>query len=211
MARRKKILSVLLLLIVLLLFFLPSIIKSYIINNSKELTGRQLQIGKLKYNYFTSTVKIYDFKLLEQNEKDVFTSFDTLLINLEPYKLISNTKALEQFYLKGLMVKAIMKDSTFNFDDLIAYHSTPEDSLNTEAEETFKYMLSNLELKDANFLFVNKEIWDYFMDVYGGGPCLYSSRQDLYALQPVPTRTTTTTTTTTTAQLPVPAPKEPTS
>lgn len=158
MTRRKKILFVLLLLIVLLLFFLPSIIKSYIINNSKELTGRQLQIGKLKYNYFTSTVKIYDFKLLEQNEKDVFTSFDTLLINLEPYKLISNTKALEQFYLKGLMVKTIMKDSTFNFDDLIAYHSTPEDSLNTEAEETFKYMLSNLELKDANFFFVNKDI-----------------------------------------------------
>ncbi|PNQ73893.1 hypothetical protein C1T31_06080 [Hanstruepera neustonica] len=158
MSRRKKILIILFLTIVVLLFFLPTIIKGYIIKNSKELVGRQVAIEKLKYNYFTSTIKVYDFQMFEQNDKDIFTSFDTLIINLEPYKLISNTKALEQFYLQGLMVRTVMKDSTFNFDDLIAYHNTPKDSVSTENEETFKYMLSNLELKDANFFFDNQDI-----------------------------------------------------
>ena len=158
MNRKKKILLVLALVIIALLFFFPTFVKNYIINNSKELVGRQLDIGKLKYNYFTSTVKVYDFKMFEQNQNDIFISFDTLIINLEPYKLINNTKALEQLYLKGLMVQTIMKDSTFNFDDLIAHHSSSEDSLKVDEDETFKYILSNLELKDANFFFDNRDI-----------------------------------------------------
>ena len=157
MNRKKFFLLAFILLIIILLGLLPTFIKNYVIKNSKELVGRQLNIEKIKYNYFTSTIKVYDFKMFEQNEKDIFTSFDTLIINLEPYKLISNTKALEQFYLKGLMVRTIMKDSTFNFDDLIAYH-TSSDSLEVEEEESFKYMLSNLELKDANFFFDNQDI-----------------------------------------------------
>ena len=158
MSKRKKILLGLTGIIILVLIFLPTLIKSYVIKNSKELVGRQIDIGKLKYNYFTSSIKIYDFKMFEQNENDIFTSFDTLIVNLEPYKLISNTKALEQLYIKGLMVRTIMKDSTFNFDDLIAYHNSPADTLETEEDENFKYELSNLELKDANFFFDNQDI-----------------------------------------------------
>lgn len=142
-----------LVLIIIILVFLPTLIKNYVINNSKELIGRQIDIGNLKYNYFTSTIKIYNFKMFESNDKDVFTSFDTLLINLEPYKFINNKKSIEKCYLQGLMVKTIMKDSTFNFDDLIEFYSTSEDSIQQEEAnaEPFKYDISNIELKDATF------------------------------------------------------------
>lgn len=142
---------------IIIIFFLclPTIIKTYAIKNSKELVGRQIAIGKLKYNYFTSTVKVYDFKMFEQSSSDVFTSFDTLILNLEPYKLINNTKSIEQLYIKGLMINVVLQDSTFNFDDLIAFYNTPKDTLETEK---FKYNLTNLELKGANFLFDNKNV-----------------------------------------------------
>ena len=78
----------------------PTLIKNYAIKNSKELMGRQIDIGKLKYNYFTSTVKAYDFKMFEENGSDYFTTFDTLILNLEPLKLIKDKIEIEQFYIK---------------------------------------------------------------------------------------------------------------
>lgn len=124
MNKRLKILLGIIIVITLIMFFLPNLIKNYVINNSKELIGRQIDVGKLKYNYFSSTLKVCDFKMFEQNEQDEFTTFDTLIINLEPYRFLFNEKVVEQFYIGGLMVKTVMKDSTFNFDDLIAFHST---------------------------------------------------------------------------------------
>lgn len=160
MSRKRKILLGIALFILLVLIFLPTAIKYYAINNSKDLIGRQIAIGKLKYNYFTSTVKVYNFRMFEQNEKDIFASFDTLIINFEPYKLTSGTKSIENLYLKGLMVKVILKDSMFNFDDLLAKFNTPEDSLNNPdiESEPFKYSLSNLQLKSANIYFDNRNV-----------------------------------------------------
>ena len=43
--------------IILLLILLPGIAKKYTVNHSKELTGRQIALDKLKINYFTGTVK----------------------------------------------------------------------------------------------------------------------------------------------------------
>ncbi|MEM6516874.1 MAG: hypothetical protein AAF688_11875, partial [Bacteroidota bacterium] len=128
--------------LIIILWALPFIFKKYAINNSKELIGRQIDLGKLKYNYFTSTAKAFDFKMYELDEKGLFVSFDTLIINIEPLRLLFGEKNLEQFYVEGLEVNLAMKDSTFNFDDLITFHSNPEDSL-PEEEQEFKYHLSN--------------------------------------------------------------------
>jgi hypothetical protein len=156
--KTRNILLITLGIVVIIMMVLPTLIKKYAINNSKELIGRQIDIGSLKYNYFSSTVKVYDFKMFEQNDIDQFTTFDTLIVNFEPLRLLSNEKVIEQFYIKGLMVKTIMQDSTFNFDDLIAFHSEAEDSISDEEEEPFKYSISDIELKDGNFFFDNKNV-----------------------------------------------------
>lgn len=163
MASKRKILKYtgigLLVLIVLTLIFLPVLVKNYAIKNSKELLGRQIDIGKLKFNYFTSTATVYDFKMYEANDQDIFTSFDTLIVNTVPYKYIGNVKALDQFYLQGLVVNIAKDGDQYNFDDLIAFH-TAEDSTSREPEEEedFKYYLENLELKTGALNFYDAEV-----------------------------------------------------
>ncbi len=165
MASKRKILRYtgigLLVLVVLILILLPTLIKNYAINNSKELLGRQIDIGKLKFNYFTSTATVYDFKMFEANDTDVFTSFDTLIVNTVPYKYLANIKALDRFYLQGLTVNVIKNGEAYNFDDLVAFHtaadSTAEDS---EPEEVFKYILEDLALKDGAFNYYDAQIED---------------------------------------------------
>lgn len=158
----KKISVGFILLLVIFMILAPSLVKRYIVNNSEELIGRKTEISSLKYNYFTSVIKVYDFKLFEKNDTEVFASVDTLILNLEPLKLISNTLEIEQFYLKGFMTKVIMKRSEFNFDDLVALANDEErDTTIREDSDPFKYNFSNIEVKDSKFVFddqnVNKE------------------------------------------------------
>jgi len=147
-------------LVVLLLILLPVIAKKYAVNNSKELVGRQIEMDKLKLNYFTGTVKITDFKMFEEDGSNVFFSFDTLIFDLEPYQLFYDEFVVEQFYLKGLKTKVIQQDSVFNFDDLIAFHYNEIDSsqIDTTSTESIHFKLSNIELKDAKFTFDDRNI-----------------------------------------------------
>ncbi len=163
MASKRKILKYtgigLLVLIILTLILLPTLVKNYAINNSKELIGRQIDIDKLRFNYFTSTAKVYGFKMYEANGTDVFTSFDTLIVNTVPYKYIGNVKALDRFYLQGLNVNIAKDGDAYNFDDLIAFYSE-EDSTSgePEQEEVFKYILEDLELKNGGVNFYDAEV-----------------------------------------------------
>ncbi len=155
----KRIILVIAILVVILLLALPTLVKNYAVNNSKELVGRQIQIDKFKLNYFTSTAKIMGFKMFEANDQDKFVSFDTLIVDAELYKYFSGTKVIEALYLKGLDVNVIKNDSIFNFDDIIAFFEAkdtiPEDTLNVKP---FKYNLSNLQLSEADFHFDNRDV-----------------------------------------------------
>lgn len=146
-------------LLIVLLLLLPGLVKNYAVKNSRELLGRQISIDKLRINYFTGTMRIYDFNLYEANGQDVFVAFDTLVLNTAPYKYFGGVKALDRLYLEGLQVRVAKKDSTFNFDDLVAFHSAEDSSeTNAEDEEAFKYLLENLELKDAAFEYYDADL-----------------------------------------------------
>ena len=152
-------LLILFMLLIVLMILSPRLAKNYLVKNSPELIGRQLSLDKLKYNYFTSTLKAYDFRLFEANGEDVFVSFDTLILNLRPLKYIKGKIEVEQFYIDGLSATVVLKDSTFNFDDLIDFYL--KDSIPVEVEpeeEVLKYAISNVELKNSSFSFDNKNV-----------------------------------------------------
>lgn len=149
-----------LILVIISLIFLPHFAKKYAINNSKELFGRHVQLKGLKVNYFTSKIRITDFTMFEENGIDNFVTFDTLIINLKPYKLITDDFVLENFYLKGLKVNIIQADSAFNFDDLLAHYSETDDTLTQESEsaEPIRFHLSNIELHEAEIHFEDQHV-----------------------------------------------------
>lgn len=146
--------------IILFLILLPGLARRYTVKHSKKLIGRQIALEKLKMNYFTGTVKFIDFKMFESDDTSIFVSFDTLVIDAEPYRLIRNEIVLEQFYLKGLKAKVIQYDSTFNFDDLVAFYTPKEDTIpaDTSPSEPLHFLFSNIELKGAEFIHDNKTI-----------------------------------------------------
>ncbi|QCK15610.1 DUF748 domain-containing protein [Mangrovivirga cuniculi] len=149
--------------ILLVLVLIPFVVPGYIEKNSKEWIGRKITLDKMRINYFTGTVRLYDFDLYEKDDSTVFVGFDTLIVNTEPYRLIGNNFVIEQFYLQGLFVDVIMYDSAFNFDDLMELGNdstaVAEEEPTTD-EDPMKFELSNMELRDAKFIIQDAEIQD---------------------------------------------------
>ena len=98
--------------------------------------------------------------MFESNDTTTFVSFDTLIVDAEPYRFIKNDLVIEKFYLKGLMTRVIQFDTTFNFDDLIAFYTAKEDTAaaDTVASEPLQFHFSNIELKGAEFIYEDKAI-----------------------------------------------------
>jgi hypothetical protein len=84
-------------LVILILVLLPGFARRYAVNHSKQLLGRQIELEKLKINYFTTTIRLIGFKMYEADEKETFVSFDTLLVNLQPLNFLRNELVIEQF------------------------------------------------------------------------------------------------------------------
>lgn len=149
-------------LLVVALIIAPVILKKQAVKRSKELIGRQISLSKLKINYFTSTVRFIDFHLYEADEEEVFVSFDTLLVNLAPLKLIRKNLVIQQLYLKGLTTHFVQYDSVFNFTDLVEFHQAKTDSivieLDTSTTEPFRFDFSELELNQAYFSYTDASI-----------------------------------------------------
>lgn len=157
----KVALLILLAMILLVLVLAPGILKNQVLKKSPELIGRQISLDKLKVNYFSSTIRLMDFVMYEAENRETFVSFDTLLINLAPLRLIRKDKVIEQLYLAGLSAHIIQEDSLFNFTDLLEHHQA-EEIKSTQADTTmgepFQYILSNLELARAYFSFTDASI-----------------------------------------------------
>jgi hypothetical protein len=144
----------------LILMLLPNIVKNYTVKHSKELLGRQISLEKLKVNYFTGTILLTDFKMLEADDRENFVSFDSLIIDTEPYRYVFGELVIEQFYLKGLSAQVVKMDSTFNFDDLVTFFSSSDDKAEEDSlmADPLQFKFSNIELKSAQFIFDNQTV-----------------------------------------------------
>lgn len=152
-------------LILLGLILLPGIVKRYAISHSPELIGRSIELNKLKVNYLGGKIRIFDFVMYEANQKDLFISFDTLMVDLKPLRLIKKEFIMQQFYLSGLSTYMIQEDSLFNFSDLITYHSPKDGEVEKEMKDTatseaFKYELSEIDVRRSRFSFENRNLED---------------------------------------------------
>ncbi len=152
-------------LVLLGLILLPGIVKRYAISHSAELIGRSIELNTLKVNYLGGKIRITDFVMYEENQKDAFISFDTLMVDLKPLRLIKNEFIMQQFYLSGLNTFVIQEDTIFNFSDLITYHSRKPGEADKEVKDTanneaFKYELSEIIIRKSHFSFENRNIGD---------------------------------------------------
>lgn len=142
--------GILLGIIILATLIVSPVAKSYINNHGEELVGRKVQVDGLKINVYTGHVAVHGLKLYEDNEKDIFASFDTLDVKASLLKLLGKTVKLKHITLAGLKVNVIQNGETFNFQSIIdhfASDSTQKEKDTTPSDWVMKFY--NIRLSHA--------------------------------------------------------------
>ncbi|MEI6142090.1 MAG: DUF748 domain-containing protein [Mariniphaga sp.] len=153
------ILPILIILIVIALIALPKIARNYINEHGKDLIGRKISVNQLNINYLNANLTIVDFRFFEPDEQTPFFKFDTLLIDLQPWHLVSSELFIEKIRLVKPEVTIIRKDTTFNFDDISAFLNSKsnEDSI-SKPSKPLRYIVKNITLDRGKLTFNDKGI-----------------------------------------------------
>lgn len=151
-------LGTLLLLIALVMLLSPTLARNYINKNGEELSGRKIQVDKLKINFFTSTVQIIGGRMFEQHDSLVFIGFDSLLVDLQPLRLLQNEIKVEQLRIVNPKSRFIQNDTVFNFSDLIEFYTSEDTTADTTSTEFYALNLNQLEIKNGSVTYTDQEI-----------------------------------------------------
>ena len=151
------VLPVVIALIIIALVALPHVAKKYVNEHGQEYAGRKLAVDQIRFNYFTNTLRIIDFKMFEQDDQQSFIAFDTLLIKINPVRLLSSELEIDQIRLVKPEVNIMRRDSVFNFDDIIAFiKSKPKGEPAKKSSGPYKYVLKNISLEKGKLSFNDK-------------------------------------------------------
>jgi hypothetical protein len=143
--KRHKVILGILSILVLVLFAVPRVGRWYIVKHSHELTGRRMEINKIRFNYLTGTLRIYEAKLYESDSSTVFLSFNQLKVNLEYLPLFKNEIFVKYITLDDPFVEVLQKNDKFNFNDLTKGDTSAVVKDTVPAKPT-KYIINNIKI-----------------------------------------------------------------
>ena len=156
----KIVLPFLLALILLFLILLPYGLKKYINQHGNEYTGRKISVQDIQINYFTTTFRILDFRMMEADGKATFVSFDSLSVDISPWPLSASKLVINKIRLLKPFVNISRKDSVYNFDDIIAFLNKKPKADATKKSAPFRYFLNNIDMEQGKLVFNDRTV-DY--------------------------------------------------
>ena len=121
--------AVLLLLVIVACFVAPKIAKGYIEEHSKELVGRQMQIGDISFNPFRFTFSIEDFSLFEPDDSTRFVAFKQFYVNADPACLLIGDICLSEVKIDSPYARVVKNGKVFNFTDILEHFEAKDDSV----------------------------------------------------------------------------------
>lgn len=160
--------------LILLSLLAGPIAKSYIEKHSKELCHRVVKIDKLNLNLFRGVLKIKGFKMLEENEKEEFLTFDELKINISLMKLLAKEVKLTEVKLVKPEADIVQNGDRFNFTDIIDHFSSDDEKPKKENSK-WSVLLRKISLENGHFAYK-----DAVKDSYVGMKDLSLAIPELY-------------------------------
>ena len=135
-------------------FALPAIIKYEAEHQASDILHRQLSIGKVKVNPFTLAMSVHDLRLMEPQSDAVFSSFETLNIDLSSKSLLHLAPVLQEIRLTRPYVHLVRTDAHhYNIDDIIEMVANRPPS-----PQPARFSLNNIQVEDGRVEFNDKPV-----------------------------------------------------
>ncbi|MCE1198966.1 MAG: DUF748 domain-containing protein [Marinilabiliales bacterium] len=152
--------SLILLVSLIGLMVLPHYATRYLNEHGKEYTGRKISVEEISLDYFHSKLVVRNFKMYEADGQQTFVGFDTLLVDIKPWPLLSSRLEVEQIRLVKPEMRIVKSGGGFNFDDILAFVKAKQKPEPEAAKPTkpFSYDLSRISMEKGTFTFVDKTV-----------------------------------------------------
>lgn len=145
--------------IAIVAFAVSPIAKHFLINNSKELIGRKIDMENLSVNIFTGRLQVENFTLYEADDSTSFVAFDLFDVNVNLHKLLSKTAEIESVELSGADIRVIQNGNIFNFTDIIEFFSSDSTATDTVEEPSeWNVVINDIHLNHSYLYYQDQEI-----------------------------------------------------
>ncbi len=173
---------ILVLSIIIVLIMAPGMAKDYVNENGRDLMGRKISVENIDVSYYSLSANIEDFTIYEKDTITPFFSFDTLIIDLNLWDLLSSHIHIESGLLSGTYVHITKNQSEFNFDDITEFFSdTTENEIDTAESEPFQYTIQHFDFRNGHVAFHAQKIDEHIdlKDIDFFIPTISWSRQEV--------------------------------
>ena len=145
--------------IAIVAFAVSPIAKHFLINNSKELIGRKIDMENLSVNIFTGRLQVENFTLYEADDSTSFVAFDLFDVNVNLHKLLSKTAEIESVELSGADIRVVQDGNIFNFTDIIEFFSSDSTATDTVEEPSeWNVVINDIHLNHSYLYYQDQEI-----------------------------------------------------
>jgi len=145
--------------IAIVAFAVSPIAKHFLINNSKELIGRKIDMENLSVNIFTGRLQVENFTLYEADDSTSFVAFNLFDVNVNLHKLLSKTAEIESVELSGADIRVIQNGNTFNFTDIIEFFSSDSTATDTVEEPSeWNVVINDIHINHSYLYYQDQEI-----------------------------------------------------
>ena len=145
--------------IAIVAFAVSPIAKHFLINNSKELIGRKIDMENLSVNIFTGRLQVENFTLYEADDSTSFVAFDLFDVNVNLHKLLSKTAEIESVELSGADIRVVQNGNIFNFTDIIEFFSSDSTATDTVEEPSeWNVVINDIRLNHSYLYYQDQEI-----------------------------------------------------
>lgn len=145
--------------IAIVAFAVSPIAKHFLINNSKELIGRKIDMENLSVNIFTGRLQVENFTLYEADDSTSFVAFDLFDVNVNLHKLLSKTAEIESVELSGADIRVIQNGNIFNFTDIIEFFYSDSTATDTVEEPSeWNVVINDIHLNHSYLYYQDQEI-----------------------------------------------------
>ena len=145
--------------IAIVAFAVSPIAKHFLINNSKELIGRKIDMENRSVNIFTGRLQVENFTLYEADDSTSFVAFDLFDVNVNLHKLLSKTAEIESVELSGADIRVVQDGNIFNFTDIIEFFSSDSTATDTVEEPSeWNVVINDIHLNHSYLYYQDQEI-----------------------------------------------------
>lgn len=127
--------------------FISPMCKRYVNSHGEELIGRKINVEGLTMNVFNGNASLDDVTIYEKNGDSIFAKIDDIDVDMNLASLLKGNIVVEALDIDDAVVNVVQKDTTFNYDDMVAFFS--------KGEKT-EYSIGKLRVDDVTVNYLDR-------------------------------------------------------